>query len=173
MLLLHDLASANVFQEDIEINFHEKITWFFNILALNGVRTIAPKENCSLIRIRVWVRVRVKIRVGGGAIFVVSNCPRTVRDILFGLYSIYKQVLFGRQWENLTIRWDQNILDTTIKNVLSSIFFFHVLGKWSIHFINSSYWDTFCRFVSKTFRNGFLNVANCFYFLPTPTLVFL
>ena len=26
MLLLHDLASANVFQEDIEINFHEKIT---------------------------------------------------------------------------------------------------------------------------------------------------
>lgn len=129
MLLLHDLASANVFQEDIEINFHEKITWFFNILALNGVRTIAPKENCSLIRIRVWVRVRVKIRVGGGAIFVVSNCPRTVRDILFGLYSIYKQVLFGRQWENLTIRWDQNILNTTIKNVLSSIFFFMFLAS--------------------------------------------
>ena len=34
---------------------------------------ITPEENCPLVRVRAWVRVRV----GGGASFLVSNCPRT------------------------------------------------------------------------------------------------
>ena len=31
----------------------------------NGIRTIAPDENCPLpVRVRVWFKVSVKIRVG-------------------------------------------------------------------------------------------------------------
>ena len=40
----------------------------------HGVRKIAPEENCSPVRVRVWFRVSVRIRVGGnflqGAIFL-------------------------------------------------------------------------------------------------------
>ena len=30
------------------------------------IRTIAPKENCPPVKVRVWVRVMVSFRVGGG-----------------------------------------------------------------------------------------------------------
>ena len=31
----------------------------------NGIRTITPEENCSLVSVRVWVRVRVSFKVRG------------------------------------------------------------------------------------------------------------
>ena len=46
-----------------------------------GIRTIAPEENCPPVKVRVWVRVRVSFRVGGGeAIFLGGNCPRTIPE---------------------------------------------------------------------------------------------
>ena len=51
-----------------------------NFEVLDGVRTIAPDENCSPppVKVRVWVRVSVEITVGGN--FPWGNCPRTALD---------------------------------------------------------------------------------------------
>ena len=32
-------------------------------MGASGIRTIAPEENCPLVKARVWVRVRVSFRV--------------------------------------------------------------------------------------------------------------
>ena len=34
-------------------------------LCQKGIRTIAPEENCSPVRVSVWVRVRISFRSGG------------------------------------------------------------------------------------------------------------
>ena len=44
-----------------------------------GIRTIAPEENSPAVTVRVWVRV--SFFFGGGAIFLGSNCPRTVKMV--------------------------------------------------------------------------------------------
>ena len=47
------------------------------MLLLNGVRKIAPEENCHAVGVRVWVRFRVRVRAGE-PIFLGGNCPRTL-----------------------------------------------------------------------------------------------
>ena len=44
----------------------------FKICEREGIRTIAPEENCPPVRVRIGVRVN--FRVGG-------NCPRIAREI--------------------------------------------------------------------------------------------
>ena len=56
-----------------------------------GVRKIAPEENCPPVRVSVWFRVSVRIRVGGRAIFLGGNFPRTFSFV--GLNLVKKAVL--------------------------------------------------------------------------------
>ena len=45
----------------IEVKIYTSFTTVFN-----GVRKIAPEENCPLVRVRVWFRISVRIRAGEG-----------------------------------------------------------------------------------------------------------
>ena len=47
-------------------------------------KKIAP----SPVRVTVWFRVMVRIRVGGGAIFLGGNCPRTTLQLYFTTLNI-------------------------------------------------------------------------------------
>ena len=56
----------------IEVKIYTSFTTVFN-----GVRKIAPEENCPLVRVRVWFRISVRIRAGGN--FSWGQFPRTVK----------------------------------------------------------------------------------------------
>ena len=78
---------------------------------------LPPEENCSPVRVGVWVKVRVNFTVGGnqtiapdencppvrvrgcvrvlgmGAVFLGGNCPRTNIDVQMTVLSIHEILL--------------------------------------------------------------------------------